>query len=202
MRRGRIPVLPTVTVVIAAAIMVALGFWQLGRLEEKEALIARYEAALESGEPQPFPADAGGVFDEADLFHPTALECTDVLNREAIAGRAANGAAGFAQIVRCETPRGTAEVKLGWSDRPDFPAYEGGAVRGLITPGGADGARVQADPPLAGLEPLARPDPAELPNNHLAYAGQWFFFAITALVIYALAVRRRWREVDRAARKR
>ena len=45
--------------------------------------------------------------------------------------------------------------------------------------------------PLAGLEPLAAPDPRDLPNNHLAYAGQWFFFALTALVIYILALRRR-----------
>ena len=38
---------------------------------------------------------------------------------------------------------------------------------------------------------MARPDPSDLPNNHLAYAGQWFFFAITAFIIYVLALRRR-----------
>ena len=38
---------------------------------------------------------------------------------------------------------------------------------------------------------MAAPDPRDLPNNHLAYAGQWFFFALTALVIYILALRRR-----------
>jgi surfeit locus 1 family protein len=47
--------------------------------------------------------------------------------------------------------------------------------------------------PVAELAPLAPPDPADIPNNHLAYAGQWFFFALTALVIYVLALRRRWR---------
>ena len=50
---------------------------------------------------------------------------------------------------------------------------------------------VASEPPVAGLEPLARPDPSGIPNNHLAYAGQWFFFALTALVIYWLALRRR-----------
>ena len=25
------------------------------------------------------------------------------------------------------------------------------------------------------------------------YAGQWFFFALTALVIYVLALRKKWR---------
>jgi surfeit locus 1 family protein len=32
-----------------------------------------------------------------------------------------------------------------------------------------------------------------LPNNHLMYAGQWFFFALTALVIYVLALRKKRR---------
>jgi surfeit locus 1 family protein len=50
-----------------------------------------------------------------------------------------------------------------------------------------------ADPPVGGLAANAAPDPADLPNNHLAYAGQWFFFALTALVIYVLALRRRRR---------
>ena len=40
-------------------------------------------------------------------------------------------------------------------------------------------------------QPPPLPDPAALPNNHLAYAGQWFFFALTALMIYVVALRRR-----------
>lgn len=54
--------------------------------------------------------------------------------------------------------------------------------------------KLVADEGQGGLEPLARPDPANLPNNHLAYAGQWFFFALTALVIYVLALRARLRK--------
>jgi surfeit locus 1 family protein len=64
-------------------------------------------------------------------------------------------------------------------------------VTGVISPGGPAGARLVADPPLAGLEANAKPDPSNIPNNHLAYAVQWFFFALTALVIYALALRKR-----------
>jgi cytochrome oxidase assembly protein ShyY1 len=30
-----------------------------------------------------------------------------------------------------------------------------------------------------------------MPNNHLAYAVQWFLFAAIALIIYIIAVRRR-----------
>ena len=43
-----------------------------------------------------------------------------------------------------------------------------------------------------GLEPSAKPSPADIPNNHRAYAVQWFLFAGVALLIYALALRRRW----------
>jgi surfeit locus 1 family protein len=50
---------------------------------------------------------------------------------------------------------------------------------------------VVADPPLGGLVANAQPDPRSLPNNHLSYAVQWFLFAITALVIYGLALWRR-----------
>lgn len=189
----RIPVIPTIIVLAAAAIMIVLGVWQLGRADEKTQMIARYQAALADGEMKPFPADRGGVFSDNDLFHPTAFECTAVLGREAISGRNALGQTGYAQIVRCQTGRGPADVKLGWSRGPDFPAWDGGPVEGLITRGGADGARVQLVQPVAGLEPLATPDPADLPNNHLAYAGQWFFFALTALAIYGLALRRRRR---------
>ncbi len=57
-----------------------------------------------------------------------------------------------------------------------------------------DTVKLVADEGQGGLEPLARPDPANLPNNHLAYAGQWFFFALTALVIYVLALRARLRK--------
>ena len=63
----------------------------------------------------------------------------------------------------------------------------------MIAPGGKLGPRLIADPPLAGLQASARPDPAATANNHLSYAVQWFLFAASALVIYALAVRKRLR---------
>lgn len=187
---ARIPIIPTIIVGGAIAVMIALGFWQLGRMDEKDALIASAEAALQDGTLKPFPADGGGAF-EGSLYYRTAFECVEVLSQTAVAGRNERGRLGFAQIARCSTGRGPAEVKLGWSLQPEPPQYEGGVVEGIIVPGGVDDARVQASPPLAGLEPLASPDPRDLPNNHLAYAGQWFFFALTALIIYIIALRRR-----------
>lgn len=87
-----------------------------------------------------------------------------------------------------------AEVVLGWSRSPDPVEWKGGFVGGTVVPTGELGFKIVADPPLAGLQPNAKPDPADLPNNHLAYAGQWFFFALTALVIYGFAVRARIRK--------
>ncbi len=48
-----------------------------------------------------------------------------------------------------------------------------------------------ADTPAPGLKPNTPPDLDAVPNNHLAYAGQWFFFAAVAGIIYTLALRRR-----------
>ncbi len=49
------------------------------------------------------------------------------------------------------------------------------------------------NPPVVGLGGNAAPDPRSIPNNHLSYAVQWFLFALTAMVIYTLAVRKRLR---------
>ena len=193
MNLRQLPVIPTIVVLIAAGIMVSLGVWQLGRADEKAALIAKFEAALEDKSLKPFPPEKG-ILDQRSLFHRTRIECTAVVAREAVAGRSAAGRNGMAQIVQCKTPHGVADVKLGWSDRPEFPEFAAGPIYGIVVPGGKHGMRVQADPPLAGLEPLAKPDPRDLPNNHLAYAGQWFFFALTALVIYWLAMKKRLSE--------
>jgi len=77
---------------------------------------------------------------------------------------------------------------LGWSRLPTAAGgWSGGEVHGVIAPG----PRLVASPPLAGLDANAVPDPADIPNNHFAYAIQWFVFAATALVIYALALRKR-----------
>lgn len=185
MTKGKIPVLPTILVVAAIATMIALGFWQLGRMDEKAAMLARFEAASANSQVlDAFPADP-----LENLFRRTTFECEAAGEWNAIAGRNDRDQSGYVQIVDC--PGG--QVVIGWSAGPDRAAWDGGTVTGIIAPGGEAGWRVVADPPLAGLQANAAPDPGNTPNNHLAYAGQWFFFALTALVIYMLALRRRWR---------
>ncbi len=187
----RLPLVPTLLVGLAVAIMVSLGIWQLGRSEWKAGLIVRYAAAQAMSAEVAWPRRPAEI--EAALYRASSLTCARVLAIRATAGRSAAGASGWAHIARCMVDAGgEAEVALGWSREPRIPGWAGGPVTGFVAPAG-EGARLVAAPPQAGLAPLAPPDPRDLPNNHLAYAGQWFFFAVTALVIYVLALRRRGR---------
>ncbi len=194
----RWPVFATLVVLAAAAVMVMLGFWQLGRLEDKEALIAHHRAAVAQSQAI---AELNADLARESLYRRASLNCMEVKEWNAIAGRNARDAAGYVHVARCDVaewhadggPGFDAEIVVGWSRGPARPQWTGGAVTGTIARGGELGWRLVADPPLAGLEANAIPNPGDLPNNHLAYAVQWFFFAITALVIYVLALRRRER---------
>ena len=189
----RLPLVPTLIMLIAVGIMVRLGFWQLDRLHQKEALLVRYADAARYSSDVP-PERFGGQRD-AILYRHTAFNCAAPDTPSGIAGLSAKGASGIAHVVRCNAASGGAAipifVTLGWSTNPAPPEYAGGAVSGTIAPMGKTAIRVVADPPLAGLAANARPDPADLPNNHLSYAVQWFAFALTALVIFGLALRKR-----------
>jgi len=191
----RIPILATLVVLAAAATMVGLGLWQLERAQWKAELLARY-ASAGSAETATFPTSQGAV--EAALYRHSTLLCDRVIEFGAVAGHDRSGTTGWAQTARCAlVGGGEAEVVLGWSREPNMTLdWAGGTINGTIGPGRAGGARLIADPPLAGLQANAAPDPATIPNNHLSYAFQWFFFALTALVIYALALRKRWLAPD------
>ncbi|OCC25107.1 hypothetical protein MB02_05915 [Croceicoccus estronivorus] len=187
----RLPIVSTALVLVAVAIMIALGVWQLQRAEWKEALIARYDNALNGTDAVPFPYMEAEQ--EGGLYHRSSVDCTRVISRSAIAGRNDKDETGWAQTALCGTPEGEAEIALGWSQDPALPTWTGGTVTGWVAPR-ADGVRLVASPPQAGLASLARPDPHDIPNNHRAYAVQWFFFAATALAIYLLALRKKLRE--------
>ena len=88
-------------------------------------------------------------------------------------------------------------VETGWSKNPAAGrGWGGGLVSGIIAPDRENRMRLVANRPLQGLARSAPPSPDSIPNNHLSYAVQWFFFAATALVIYALAVRKRLKGDD------
>ncbi len=186
----RLPIIPTLVVLAAAAIMVRLGFWQLDRMLQKDAMLTRYAAAQAMSANVSWPRDAAAR--ELALYRHSELGCTQVKAMSAIAGRSARGESGWAHVADCTIAEGgSAKVVIGWSRDPAARNWQGGEVGGFVAPGGSDGVRLIVNPPLAGLGASAAPDPRDIPNNHLSYAVQWFLFAAVALIIYALAVRKR-----------
>ena len=198
----RIPIFPTLLVLLAVGVMVRLGFWQLDRLHQKEAMLVRYAAA----EKQPVFEYDGTINDPSKLFQRVKGRCNHIMaGGGMVAGRNDKGETGWAHSILCfaiapaqpweANVRGwkasEALVVIGWSREPREVVWKGGPYTGIVAPGAGSTVRIITDPPLAGLEPNAKPDPSSVPNNHLSYAVQWFLFALTALVIYGLALRKR-----------
>ncbi len=183
----RLPIIPTIIVLAAAITMVVLGFWQLSRMDEKKALIARYKTASSLSAETEWPSSDEAIEDA--LYRVTTVDCARVIEMTAKGGRSSKGASGWAHIARCDLAGGgQADIALGYSRDPNPDQWDGGEIRGYIAPSGRSVRLVAMNSP-DGLQTLAPPDPSDMPNNHLAYAGQWFFFALTALGIYWLAVR-------------
>ena len=191
----RLPIIPTLVVAAACLTMIALGIWQLERSREKEALLARYDAAR--GEPPiAFPM-IPTADEDLPLFRRASGHCLRVISRRTSAGENRRGETGFLHIADCgsgaEGP-GMA-VELGWSKNPNAGAgWEGGEVSGIIAPDRKSRMRLVSATGLGGLEPGKPPSTATIPNNHRSYAVQWFLFAVLAALIYGLALRKRWRQ--------
>ena len=187
----RLPVIPTLIVGLAVAAMVALGIWQLRRAEWKEGLLARYQAAAglpPVAWPRVPPADGSLLFRRADGF------CLQVVGWTARAGQNRAGASGWRHIAACRTgAEGPGmQVDMGWSNESAAPkGWRGGPVAGVIDRDRDHIILLVSDVAAPGLQPSARPSVADIPNNHRAYAVQWFLFAGVALIIYVLALRRR-----------
>lgn len=188
----RLPIIPTILVLAAVATMIGLGFWQLQRARWKDGLIARY-AQAEKLPPVEFPTvpspDA-----QLPLFRHATGMCLRTVGERTAAGENRGGEPGFVHIVDCATgAEGPGmSVELGWSKNPNARAqWRGGLVSGVIAPDSKTRLRLVAASAPPGLEPSAPPSLDAIPNNHRSYALQWFAFALTALIIYGLAVRKR-----------
>jgi surfeit locus 1 family protein len=203
-RTGVVPVtVASILVAIAVAAMIGLGVWQLQRRTEKLALLDIL-AANPSKPPIAFPDPPVG---DDLLFRRASAMC---LKPASFALEGA-GKAGFRVIARCATGvegPGFA-VQLGTTRDPDFKSnWTGGTVSGLIGHAPSDEPLIAglfrksaprelllvADAPAPGLAANEMPGIDSIPNNHLAYAVQWFLFAGIAVVIYLLALRRRTRK--------
>ncbi|UZK64917.1 SURF1 family protein [Sphingomonas sp. M1-B02] len=196
----RFPLIPTLVVALAVAAMIGLGFWQL--LDRRPQKLAQLEqlAANPSKPEIAFPRFP----DDSLLFRKASGYCLQPVSSQLTGA----GSAGFRYIVECRTgAEGPGMmVQLGTTRDPKAkPEWKGGDIRGYISH--APDARpmiaslfdrvpqrmlLVADTPAAGLTPNGAPDLSSVPNNHLAYAVQWFLFALVAAVIYVLALK--WRD--------
>lgn len=180
---------------LALPILIGLGIWQLQRMHWKEAMLAGMEAS--AGKPlldlgsQPLPEDAAFRHVRVALDCPTAEPGAE-------AGRNLHGDAGWAFALDCRDSAGAkVQLVIGWGIRPE--AWKGAALphgateaQGVVAPGAVAKWRITATKATPPLGEAAPPTPADIPNNHFAYAIQWFAFAGVLLLIYTLLVRR-WR---------
>jgi cytochrome oxidase assembly protein ShyY1 len=194
----RLPVVATVIVAIAVAIMIYLGFWQLRRAHENEQLLAQYAAASKEP-PIAFPtAPQNGPL---PLFRWATGFCQRVVSQRVTGGRNRNGEVGWAHVVDCATGgEGPGmSVEVGWSRDPNARVnWRGGLVSGVIVRDRIHRIRLVAASAPPGLEPAGLPSVETAvpvtPSRNRLYALQWFSFAAIALIIYGLAVRRRWKQ--------
>jgi len=194
----RLPVVPTLIVLAAVALMIALGVWQLQRAKWKEGLIARY-AAADRLPPMAFPT-APLHKDQLPLFRHATGVCLRILGQRAIGGENRAGEPGYVHIVDCVTGgEGPGmSVEVGWSKDPNAKVnWAGGPVSGVIAPDRVHRMRLVAASAPPGLEPSKVPDVTSVspitPAGHRGYAATWFGLALIALLTYVLAVRKRFK---------
>lgn len=197
----RLPFLPTIVVAAAVATMIALGIWQLQRAAWKERLLAEYAAAanLPALDLDPLLAREGEAPLPPLAFRRVLITCAaENVVPDLRGGRSRAGQGGYAWRIPCrpgaEGLAGRILVNAGWSQLPgeERRISLDGIVAGTLGPVEADRPIVLTSatpaPPLA---PSAAPSVADIPNNHRAYAFQWFFFAGVAIVIFLIALRQR-----------
>ena len=202
----RLPVLAAALVAIAVAAMIGLGVWQLRRADEKAVLLALYERNRAMSSEIALPIIAP-VPDTALFRHASAM-CLEVTEWRAVAGRGIDGRNGWRYLASCrrasEGPGFIANMGVA-STANLRPAWKGGAVSGqvslepvassliatLVGRGDVPRPMIVAGQPAPGLAPSAAASPEDMPNNHLAYAVQWFVFAGIAALIFGIALWRR-----------
>jgi len=195
-----VPIVPTIVVALACALMISLGVWQLHRAKWKEGLLAQY-AKAQNMPPIAWPTIPQKQ-DQLPLFRHATGVCLQPIGKRASSGENLSGEPGYVQIVLCRTGAegpGMA-VEVGWSKNPNAPVnWRGGPVSGVVAPDSQMGMRLVAASAPPGLEVSAPPSLKTIPNNHRSYAVQWFAFAAIALGIYVLALRKRWAGEERKA---
>lgn len=202
----RVPIVPTLVVAASVAALAGLGVWQLQRREWKAGLIAQLEAAqtLPLLEPADFQRAMNGEI--SVQYRRAELRCAPgkVLPYDLKGGSSAGGKSGYLLLVSCRPNRKPPDIVAvaGWTKRPDAVRTEllvDTVFTGIVIerPYGDAPDRPKfmliPDTAVPPLLPSRVPTPADLPDNHLSYAGQWFGLAGVLVAIYSLWLRRRLR---------
>jgi cytochrome oxidase assembly protein ShyY1 len=195
----RPPIVASLIVAAAVAVMLSLGVWQLQRAGWKERLLAQYRHA-ETLPPIIWPTTPLKD-DQLPLFRQATGVCLHPIGERAIAGENRAGESGYAHIVECRTA-GTGpplSVEVGWSKDPSAKVnWAGGPVSGIIVKDRVSRMRLVAATAPPGLQASAIPSVASVspitPFGHRMYAVTWFSLALIALIIYAARLRAWLRE--------
>lgn len=204
---SRFPIISTAVVLVAVVTMIALGFWQLGRAYERDELHLKLTERLDLPVVA-YPFAQPG--DERYRYRKLSAPCDRVVEWQVTGGTDVNEQGGWRHVATCFSQSDSRNflVDFGVSRSPEFEAqWGGGPVTGYGVYGpdrrgvfersfGPNVARelmIVSDRAAQGLVASKQPDPQSEENSSWAYMGQWFLFAITALVIYGLVLRQKLR---------
>jgi cytochrome oxidase assembly protein ShyY1 len=200
----RVPIIPTIIAAAGILILCALGKWQLDRREWKHDLIARLAAAPKLPLVTPAEFRSAMMGDISVQYRRASIDCRAGTKTpyDLRPGSSAAGDSGFFVVVSCRPGDQPPDIVAvaGWTRRVDAgqtPILLDHQLTGTVieNPYGKQPNRPRfmlipdaAIPPLA---TPAQPSAEDLPDNHLAYAGQWFGLAAALAAIYGLWLRRR-----------
>lgn len=193
----KLPIVPTLLVAIVVAGCIAAGVWNLQRVAYHQAELQAYQAASRLP-PIAFPT-VPLKDEDLPLYRQATGNCLRVAGHRTSVGENEAGEPGFAIILDCVTGgEGPGmSVQVGWSKNPNATTnWRGGLVSGEIVRDKLSRIRLVAATPAPGLSANGPVKAAVTvsPQQNRGYALQFFSFAAIALVIYVLALRKRWAE--------
>ncbi len=200
----RIPIIPTIITAAGILILCGLGKWQLDRRAWKHDLIERLAAAPNLPEVTQDEFRAAMMGDASIQYRRASIDCRAGEKKpyDLRPGSSAAGTSGFYVVVSCLPNTRSPDIVAvaGWTkrvDAKDMVISLDHQLTGVVIerPYGdaPDRPRFMLIPDKA-ISPLDRPlqpRATDLPDNHLAYAGQWFGLATALAAIYGLYMRRR-----------
>lgn len=200
----KLPLFPTLITIVGVLVLCALGRWQLERREWKHRLIERLAAAPN------LPPVSPGEFQRAmqrELsvqYRRAEISCHAGPKKpyDLRPGASAGGTSGYFVVMSCRPNNRPPDIVAvaGWTrriDAKDVVINLDHELSGIIIerPYGDDPGRPRfmliPDAPIPPLGKPRQPSAEDLPDNHLAYAGQWFGLAIALSAIYGLWLRKR-----------